>query len=200
MQIFVPGPSGFVARPFVRPLDLAEDGGIIAPDGVPGSPPARAARLVPFSIGPGKRSAALLTRWRGLRVNGSPPLPMAILRRGDEIRLAGVSLFFTDEEPLRVVAFEPASGPDAAAAECARCHGTIRPGDPIVRCPVCSLTFMAQPDKRPNCWTFGPCLCGRDPAVEFVWRPPEVSTRGGWASRPWRKAPAGTPESGGIAS
>ncbi len=225
MQLFVfdPRRADFEARPFDLPLAIDRSGGLFPAaggvEGVDGEAfSEEAARLVPFDSAPGRRSAALFTRWEGLRVNGASPLPMTVLCRGDEIRLSGVCLFFTDERPLRVEAFAAAgsgaeegeaacrgrSGGGSASptsketqslskncsgSECARCHGAIRTGDPVIRCPVCGILYMAQPVQHPNCWAFGPCIsCGRDPSLEFVWRPSPAPSPGSWADRPWRKA------------
>lgn len=112
--------------------------------------------------------AALLCRDEHTTIVGRLALPLLLLRRGDEIRVAGhESVFFTDEAPLRIAPLD-----QGAPAECARCHGRVAPGDLIVRCPCCGALYMAQPDQAPNCWEFGPCVvCGRDPRALFVWQP-----------------------------
>jgi hypothetical protein len=128
------------------------------------------ARLVPWREPDGRRGAVLLSNSGRVVVDGRSALPLTVLWRGSEIRVGKASLFFSDEAPLEVVPFAPPEG--ARPAECTRCHGPIQPGDPVVHCPICAVVYMAQPDKSPNCWEFGPCLvCGRDPHLEFSWHP-----------------------------
>jgi hypothetical protein len=150
--------------------------------------------LVPLrDEGPSRRGVALLASPDHVRVNGLQAQPLMVLRRGDEIRVDGVSLFYTDEGPLRVVPFhvhgEAETSSASASPECTRCHGAIRAGDPVVYCPVCSAVYMAQADRSPNCWEFGPCLsCGRDPGAEFAWQPGSAVLIQPWHERPWRNA------------
>src|SRR4051812_45045688 len=133
------------------------------------------ARLIPWQSADGRRGALLLARSCAVIVNGRAALPATVLRRGSEIRAGGMSCFFTDESPLRVVSFTPDKG--ANDAICTRCQGQIQAGDPVIYCPLCGVAYMAQPDKSPNCWDFGPCLvCGRDPQVAFVWEPDASDT------------------------
>ena len=116
-------------------------------------------------------------------MNGYAPLPLSVLRRGDEIRIGGTSLFFTDEDPLQVVPFDP-SEVDPSVKTCTRCHRALQSGEPVVFCPVCGVPYMSQKDKDPNCWTFGPCIvCKRDPKVPFVWCPDNA------VQVPWHKRP-----------
>jgi hypothetical protein len=135
------------------------------------------------------RRAVLLAPDGDVLLNGRPPLPMNVLRRGDEIRVAKASLYFTDEDPLRVVAFDPDAFP-MASRKCSRCHRALTLGEPVVVCPCCGLLYMAQPDKSPNCWGFGPCIgCKREPAVDFVWQPHEEPV-----ATPWWISPQGQVE------
>lgn len=170
MQLFVPGPQGYQAWPLDGPAALTRGPKPVVPLEAAGGE--AVAWVLPHRDPGGLKRAALFTRDRGLLlVNGREPLPMAVLCRGDEIRLGRVSLFFTDEAPLRVVPFDPA--PYAGRKEaCTRCHRPLVAGEPVVFCPVCDLPYMAQRDKEPNCWSYGPCSgCQRDPRAEFVWRP-----------------------------
>jgi hypothetical protein len=172
MQLFVPDGSGrYEAQVLDRPLAI-DDGGTLVPirRGAALDRSREIARLVPWRGQDGQRGAVLLARSRGVIVDGRSALPLNSLRRGSEIRAAGMSFFFTDETPLRIVAFTPETG--VPEAICTRCQGSIQPGEPVICCPLCGVVYMAQPDKSPNCWEFGPCLvCGRDPHVEFVWHP-----------------------------
>jgi hypothetical protein len=181
MQLFEPAEAGFEARPITSAAEIA--GG---------------ARVIPVIESDGRRFAALIVVGPDVRLNGDVPLPLTILQRGDEIRCGGVSVFYTNEAPLCVTPFERRDG-ETKPPECTRCHRPVQVGDPVVRCPVCGVLYMAQADKQPNCWTFGPCLvCGRDPHAQFVWRPRHAPRRVAWHDRPWRRngvePPTGTRE------
>jgi hypothetical protein len=193
MRLFVPAPQsprGFAIREIDRPLAIAARGLLFPVEAsrAPGSGPG-VAWLVPWQGEAFRRGVVLLARPGRLRVNGRPVLPLTALERGDEIRVDGVSLFFTDEAPVRVVPYDPGVGSTRDSRECTRCHGPIQNGDPVVHCPVCLAVYMAQPDRSPNCWEFGPCLsCGRDPQLEFAWQPREARSSLQWGQRTWRKA------------
>jgi hypothetical protein len=169
MQVFFPAGNGcFEARELGDELVIDEGGAPFGPGA--GDPDREAARIVRWRDGDGRPGgAALLADPSRVVLNGRRLWPLVVLRRGDEIRVGSAGLFFTDESPLRVVAYEPGAGP---AETCLRCHAPLRAGEPIVRCPGCGSPYMAQADRDPNCWTFGPCLaCGREPRAEFSWRP-----------------------------
>jgi hypothetical protein len=192
MQLFVPDsghPRGFTTRTIDRILTIEPRGALVPVDAVePGDSRREVARLVPWRGEALRRGVALLSRPGQVWLNGRPAPPLTVLRRGDEIRTGGVSLFFTDEAPLRVIAYEPAAEKRLEARECTRCRGPIRPGDLIVSCPACDAVYMAQADRTPNCWEFGPCLsCGRDPGLTFVWEPRAVLPPQPWHQRPWRR-------------
>jgi hypothetical protein len=195
MQLFVPDPAqprGFATRTIDQILAIEPSGTVVAAGGVgedETSPPI--AWLVPWHGESLRRGVLALARPGEVWINGRSALPLTALRRGDEIRIGGVSLFFTDEAPLGVTAYEPPGGDRPAALECTRCHGPIRPGDPIVSCPACGAVYMAQADRTPNCWEFGPCLsCGRDPGLEFAWEPRAALPPQPWHHRPWRRSTA----------
>jgi hypothetical protein len=195
MQLFVPGSQEYQARPLDGAVSIGQHAEVLPLAESPGMDEERkVARLVPWHGPDGRTVAALLVRTGNVRVNGREPLPVTVLGRSDEIRVNGVSLFYTDEAPLRVVPFEPIEG---QPNKCARCNGPIPPGTPVVHCPVCGLVYMAQPDKEPNCWTYGPCRgCGRDPRAEFVWRPSLKASTVPWYERSGRRDGRGQQESG----
>lgn len=198
MQVFIPSHEqarGFLTREIDQTLALWPGGVLYPVDGV-ASPDAGPAFgwLVPWRGNGFRRGVALLARSGRLRVNGLPVLPVTALERGDEIRVDGMSLYFTDEAPLRVVPYDPASATGPVGGECTRCHGPIREGASVVHCPICGSIYMAQPDRAPNCWEFGPCLsCGRDPQLEFAWEPRIARACVPWAERPWRCAQVKAP-------
>ena len=140
-------------------------------------PGAAVAWIVPWRGSRGVKRAVLFACDDDLLVSGRRPLPMVQLQRGDEIRIRGASVFYTDEDPLQVMPFDP-SQYEGQAPACARCHRPLQNGEPVIVCPVCGLPYMVQPDKNPNCWTFGQCVgCGRDPKRQFVWQPEETKPR-----------------------
>jgi len=195
MQIFVPDTehtSGFATRDIDQILAIAPHGMLVPVDATePNTSDPEVAWLIPWRSEALRRGVVLLARSGRLRVNGRPALPLTALRRGDEIRVDGVSLFFTDEAPLRVILYEPAGGNGQETLECTRCHGPIRPGDRVVSCPACGAMYMAQADRTPNCWEFGPCLsCGRDPGLAFAWEPRAALPPQPWQQRPWRNKTA----------
>jgi hypothetical protein len=172
MQLFLTGRCGdFETRELDGPLAIASGAEFIAVE--PGATSAGAheiARLVPWHAADGRRGAILLARSSGVVINGRPALPVTVLRRGSEIRAGATTCYFTDERPLRVVSLTLDHG--MKEPTCTRCQGPIHAGNPVVFCPLCGVVYMAQPDKSPNCWDFGPCLvCSRDPDVAFVWEP-----------------------------
>jgi hypothetical protein len=172
MQIFkLEGSGHYAAAVLSGELVVDDDGStFLDTDGANADPDREAARLVPWVGRDGRRGAVLLTRSSKVTVDGGRALPLTALVQGSEIRIGRTSLFFTDETPLEVVPFAPAM--TGRQQECVRCHGPIAPGDPVVHCPCCGIVYMAQPDKSPNCWDFGPCLgCGRDPNLTFAWHP-----------------------------
>jgi len=172
MQIFVPdGSLRYQARVLDGEVAIDVEGSLFpVMAGRSAHQTREIARLVPWREPDGRRGAVLLSRSGRVVVDGRSALPLTALRRGSEIRVGKASLFFSDEAPLQVVPFAPAVV--VRPSECARCRGPIQPGDPVVHCPICSVVYMAQPDKSPNCWEFGPCLvCGRDPHREFSWHP-----------------------------
>jgi hypothetical protein len=172
MQLFVPGRRGdFETRELDGPLAIAYGAEFIPVEAdATCSAAHEIARLVPWHAADGRRGAILLARSSGAVINGCPALPVTVLRRGSEIRTGAMTCYFTDERPLRVVSLTVDQG--MKEPTCTRCQGPIRAGDPVVFCPLCGVVYMAQPDKSPNCWDFGPCLvCSRDPHVAFVWEP-----------------------------
>ncbi len=187
MQLFVPvGSDRYKAEILDSPLAI-DDGGALIPirNGAALDRFREIARLVPWRGPDGQRGAVLLARSSGVVVDGRAALPLTSLRRGTEVRVAGMSFFFTDEAPLRIMAFTLETG--VREAICTRCQGPIRSGDPVVYCPLCGVIYMAQPDKSPTCWAFGPCLvCGRDPQVEFVWHPGDSAPAVPESERSWR--------------
>jgi len=196
MILFSPAPEdprGFEVHMIDRELTIGPRGTLTPLDlSHAFEPTAVVAWLAPWRAheSPG-RGVVLLSRPGAVRVNGRPALPLTVLERGDEIRIDGASLFFLNETPLSVVPFAPSqgNGSASAAAECTRCRGPIRPGDPAVCCPACGSLYMAQADRSPNCWEFGPCLCcGRDPKLAFSWQPRSAAPVQPWQSRPWRAA------------
>jgi hypothetical protein len=202
MQLFVPDaghPRGFTTRTIDQPLAIAPRGLVVPVDAAePAAADSQVAWLVPWRGEALRRGVMLLTRPGRVRINGYPALSMTVLRRGDEIRVDGVSLFFTDEAPLRVTAYEPEASSGPEPLECTRCHGPIQPGDPIISCPACGAVYMAQANRTPNCWEFGPCLsCGRDPGLALVWEPRAAVPPQPWHQRPWRPQPASTETSHG---
>ena len=186
MQLFVPDAQAYQARPLDGAVSIGQHGEVLPPAKSAGvNDDQELAWLVPWLSPEGRKVATLFVRTDGVRVNGREPLPVSVLGRSDEIRVNGVSLFYTDEAPLQIVPFEPVDG---QPTKCARCNGPIAPGTPVVHCPVCGLVYMAQPDKEPNCWTYGPCRgCGRDPRVEFVWRPSLKASTVPWHERSGRR-------------
>jgi hypothetical protein len=196
MILFRPAPDdarGFELHVIDRELKIGPGGNVTQLErGQSQGQASGEAWLVPWraqeSLG---RGVLLLARLRSVRVNGRPALPVTVLRRGDEIRIDRVSLFFSDETSLQVVPFSPGheNEPGAALVECTRCHGPIRPGEPVVFCPACGSVYMAQADRAPNCWEFGSCLCcGRDPKVAFSWLPRASAPAQPWQQRSWRTA------------
>ncbi len=213
MILFIPAPEdppGFDIRMVDRELTIGP-GGTLTPLELSDDtqPVSGLAWLVPWRAQESAaRGVVLLSRPGVLRVNGRPVLPLTVLQRGDEIRIDGASLFFLNEAPLSVVPYSPtrANGLVSASGECTRCRGSIQPGDPTVSCPSCGSLYMAQTDRSPNCWEFGPCLCcGRDPKLAFSWQPRSGAPVQSWQSRPWRAAikaapsvsPAPSPRTGG---
>jgi hypothetical protein len=189
MQVFAAtpeAPGGFKVIAVVQVMAIGPRG-TVGP-AVAGEP--AVAWLLPWTGEGLRRGTVLIVRPGQARVNGGAALPVTVLRRGDEIEVGGARLYYTDEGPLRVVAFEPRAG-GPATVECTRCHGTIGAGDPVVSCPVCGALYMAQPGRGPNCWEFGPCLsCGRDPKRAHVWQPAARRAVQPWRERPWRLAVA----------
>jgi hypothetical protein len=183
MQIFFPTATGYQAPLLVQPLAIDHHGTLAPACNLEGDESA-AAWLIPSSSQETILRAVLLAGNSKVGINSRIPLPLTVLTRGDEIQIGGISLFFTDEDPLRIVPYEPAPA-SGQAVSCSRCHRSLQPGEPVIFCPVCRLPYMAQADKNPNCWTFGPCLgCSRDPHVEFAWRP-----EGGKSVLPWQQRP-----------
>jgi hypothetical protein len=196
MILFIPArddPRGFEVRVIDRQLTIGSGRTLTPLDPSQGPRPTSGqAWLVPWSAqeSPG-RGVVLLTRASSVQINGRPALPLTVLHRGDEIRIDGTSLFFSDEMPLKLVSFSPGreNGSIPDPVECTRCHGPINLGDPVVYCPACSALYMAQPNHSPNCWEFGPCVCcGRDPKLEFSWQPKLAAPAQPWQSRAWRAA------------
>ena len=79
---------------------------------------------------PGSGGALLAST--AARVNGAPPLPLAILSHRDEIEVGGRVFYFVADSPPRIETFHAGR----AAIRCARCQGEIADGEDIVRCPA----------------------------------------------------------------
>jgi hypothetical protein len=193
MQIFVPGVSDYKAQPLDQVMAIDATGQLVSQVPARSAVAAVVAWLVPYRQPHGQKRAFLLGTSDQVLLNGAVPLAMTALRRGDEIRVAHRSFYYTDEDPLRVVPYDGLTGPGVQTT-CARCHRALLAGEPVVACPICGLLYMEQPDRDPSCFTFGPCLgCQRDPHVEFVWRPEKPSTSVPWRERPGRAATARVP-------
>ncbi len=185
MQLFVETANTFKAVRISKPLLLTVEGSLRFIDTLAALDNGSA--LVLPDQGTGVKRAALFSAGDLVRVNGKCAAPIVILERGDAIQVGrNRTMFFTDEDPLEILAFDPATA-GGVKAECSRCHGPVNPGDPVVLCPICGLPYMAQGDKDPNCWTFGPCLgCGRDPHVPYVWHPGDELENVPWFERAGR--------------
>lgn len=83
----------------------------------------------------------------GVRVNGLPAPPVAILRPGDRIRTG-------DEWLLHVsVLTGPRIGPppeDEIGAECPYCRLKIAPDRTVAACPHCGTVYHCEGDERPQ--------------------------------------------------
>lgn len=116
---------------------------------------------------------AILTTEPRLRVNGLPvPLGLAVLEDRDEIRVPGMTAWFSTEARARVEPF-----PDATTRGCCpRCKQGIDPATPAVRCPLCGLWHHAS-DELP-CWTYAAtcATCSQDTALDagFRWTPEDL--------------------------
>jgi hypothetical protein len=193
VQIFTRGATDYEAQPLSQVMGIEATGELLAALPPSGAAAAVVAWLVAQRQANGQKRAFLLGIGDQVLLNGQAPLAMMALRRGDEIRVAGKSLFFTDEDPLRVIHYDGLAGPGVQTS-CSRCHRLFSAGEPVVACPVCGLLYMHQADREETCWSFGPCLgCQRDPHVQFVWRPEKPST-----SLPWRQRPGRAPQPAGV--
>lgn len=168
MQLFLQGEQGLETIVLDGPLALTGEGSLVPAD----EAEEPLAVLVPHRGSPKPRRTLLLSRHPGVLLNGLPALPAALLRRGDELRCNGCTWYFTEENPLAIVPFDPTSSPVGPKAACSRCHRPLQAGEPVIYCPVCELPYMAQTDKDPNCWGYAKCVgCGRDPHDGFAWQP-----------------------------
>jgi hypothetical protein len=115
-------------------------------------------------------------------VNGTPPgVGAHVLRDRDEIVLHGAGgsaalrTFFSTER-LAVVEPLPAA---AGTVKCARCKGTIEPGQMAVRCPSCECYHHEIAGVR-NCWTYRPkcALCPHPTLLDgtYHWTPEELAS------------------------
>ena len=92
---------------------------------------------------------------RCIRINGRMFAGVRVLRELDEIGgFGGCPLFFSDEEPGRVVQRDP----EGAVAECPICGDEV--AGPAVRCPRCGIWHHESPERpcwssRELCSTFG---------------------------------------------
>jgi hypothetical protein len=115
----------------------------------------------------------LVSASAALRLNGAPvPLGLAVLEDRDEIRLPGVTAWFSTETLAQVEPF-PES---VARGVCPRCKQTIATGSPAVRCPSCGL-WHHESEEFP-CWTYADTCagCGHATALDagFRWTPEDL--------------------------
>ena len=116
---------------------------------------------------------ALITRQPNARLNGLPvPLGLAVLEDKDEIRVPGLTAWFSTEAQALVEQY-----PELAVRGCCpRCKQGIDVATPAVRCPACNLWHHASDDLP--CWTYAPtcAACAQETALDagFRWSPEEL--------------------------
>lgn len=143
----------------------------VGPEALTAQPAAEAAArvLLHRTVDPPNSWAVLTTEPR-LRVNGLPvPLGLAVLEDRDEIRVPGMSAWFSTELLAQIEPF-PES---ATRGHCPRCKQAIDAATLAVRCPLCGL-WHHQSDELP-CWEYAPtcAACAQDTALDagFRWTP-----------------------------
>ena len=168
--------AGWVRRPLLGSHSLL---------GEQKGPAVQSVSALPFNAGPaviGRYAREGVSPvWVLLAATGAPvwlngevvSAGIRVLRDRDEILIAGRARFyFSTEEVAKVEPFPPSAG----VAHCARCHQTIQPGTPAVRCPTCG-NWCEQSEEKP-CWTYGPTCPRCDQATAFEtglrWTPEEL--------------------------
>jgi len=115
-----------------------------------------------------------------LKINGSPAFSLTILSDKDEICHQGQKMYFTQEQPARVVDFLPEKG--QAVIFCPRCKLVISGGKAVL-CPKCRLWYHEQDERK--CWSYDArCVCGHPTARGLSWKPAptySVKCRAGFA-------------------
>jgi hypothetical protein len=106
-----------------------------------------AALLEPIAMRPSPVLMMLRPAGASVLVNGSPPLPVAVIRPGDRIRLG-------DGHLLRVARYDPPPvGPPPAGAvgtPCSVCRVPLATDTVVYVCPACGLAVHCEgPDRGP---------------------------------------------------
>jgi hypothetical protein len=116
---------------------------------------------------------AVMTTQPRLRLNGLPvPLGLAVLEDRDEIRVPGVTAWYSTELRAQVEPFPEST----ARGFCPRCKQAIATASHAVVCPQCGV-WHHQSAELP-CWLYAPtcALCPQPTELEsgFRWTPGEL--------------------------
>ena len=120
---------------------------------------------------PGRKWIAIVPDNLKIKIthNGQPvSAQLRILAHGDLLAAADCEVFFSTEEAARIETF---TGTEAVS--CPRCKSRIEQGQPVVRCPLCSVVHHELTDR--NCWSYSDkcALCDQPTALTagLSWSP-----------------------------
>jgi hypothetical protein len=149
-----------------QPMPLGSDGFTLPGAGAAGAnAAAMIARVAPASW-------CALAASDDVFVNGDRVrLGVRILRDRDEIRIGGVSHFFSTESLACVEAYS------GDGIQCARCQTEIASAQAAVRCPQCAVWHHEDPQAQLPCWSYRDrcARCPQPTALDgtYRWLPEE---------------------------